>query len=1038
MTCISVSQNAKRLFIFVLCVVAIVTTKANPVSRNEALQKARYFMPSKHFQEGKKLARTQALSVNDPFYVFNDEKGHGFVIVSGDDRTEPILGYSDQGNIDLDNIPVNLHNWLEGYAEQIYSLDQEGAVAITNNRAGVGKQAIAPLIQTTWNQSLPYSMMTPTYTNNQGEETHYMTGCVATAIAQVMYFHQWPQSCPAIPEYTSATQHIFRPELPATTFDWNLMKKSYKYDGTGDSAEAVAKLMAYVGQAIEMDYDVDGSSASVRLNVMTNLFSYTKNAYRASRDNYPTAQWEDLIYNELSNNRPVLYDGQSEKSGHQFVCDGYDGNGFFHFNWGWGGGSDGYFVLSLANPSQKGVGEDTGTGGYAYGQSAIIGFQPGSVNEPELPFFKVSISNMVEKNYSRSAANVDFEKVSTKGCYMYVGYNYTPTTTCDIELGWALSQDGELKDIIAYKQQTIDCRDLKPFYLRSYSVPDPISFGAGLPDGNYKLLIVYRYLGESDWKIASYKQCIYAQIADNQLSVRGYKDDVSYTVNSIDYYGEMAQDTEVKVVINVTNTCDAMQETAFFWTKQDGSWLLMGQGIGCFEPGQTGDINIAFTPETPGTFDVKITSDAKGKNVMGTYHITIYAVVKTEYNDLWFACNQGNKHATLIGDEYSSKGWKTLEIPSTVNVDGTDYTITKIEDDAFWNVYSLQKVVLPEGLESIGNSAFAYCYGLQEVRLPSTLNAIGDYAFNNCTNLKTVVSNMTDPCAISRNVFLNTQWTNDGTSYVFTSATLYTPIGSKSNYLSAPVWNEFQKIYQGEYKEVTIDGITYSYATGENFAKIISCDKESIKEDLIIPSTIVIEGKTYQVKAIENRAFLQCKIKSVTIESGIEEIGESAFWNSNSLQKVVLPEGLESIANSAFAYCYRLQEIQLPSTLNAIGDYAFYTCSQLKTVVSNMTDPCAINRNVFLTQKWVNNETVDVFTSAMLSVPSGTESNYISAEGWKEFSTINDIPLGIHSIEPNEKDVRIFDTLGRRLNHPRKGINIVRMSDGTAKKVMIK
>ena len=571
---------------------------------------------------------------------------------------------------------------------------------------------------------------------------------------------------------------------------------------------------------------------------------------------------------------------------------------------------------------------------------------------------------MKKATYSRASTDIDFENVYTNNSFLYVDYNYTPSTTLDIEVGWALSQNDELKKVIAYKPLTIDCRDLQPGYLRSYSGPNPINFGADLADGNYKLLQIYRYQGESDWKVASYTQCIYAQIAGKQLSVRGYEDLASYTVNSIDYSGEMAEGSEVKVAVNVTNTCDAMQETAYFWIKQDGTWRLMGQGIGSYEPGQTGDINLFFTPDTSGTFDVKITTDTKGENVMGISTVTIYAVVKTERNGLLFACNQGSKLAKILGNEYSTYGWETLEIPSTINLNGTVYNVTRIDNNAFYNVNSLKKVVLPEGLQNIGNYAFAYCFGLKEIHLPSTLKAIGDRAFYGCSNLKTVVSYMKEPCAIDRSVFCVYGTLSD----VFTTATLYVPSGSKSNYLSATVWSEFQKIYQGELKETTLDGITYSYATGEDIATITSCDEDDINgENLVIPSTIKIEAKTYQVK----------------------EIGGAAFWNVNSLQKVVLPEGLQYIGNEAFNYCYGLKEIHLPSTLKAIGDRAFYTCSNLETVVSHMKEPCAIDKSVFCVRQWSEDGTTDdVFTTATLYVPSGSKSNYVSAPVWSEFQKI--------------------------------------------------
>ena len=984
----------RRHIFLLICVVVTATMMANPVSKNEALQKARQFMPSRLFKEGKSMVRSKGTTTKrDPFYIFNDENGRGFVIVSGDDRTEAILGYADNGAISEDNMPDNLRGWLEGYAEQILSLDNDESDSETITPTRSQKPAIAPLITTKWNQNTPYNLMTPTYVNDQGVETHYVTGCVATAIAQVMNYYQWPQNCPAIPAYTTSTLKIFRPELPATTFKWHLMKGSYKNDDISDSADAIAELMAYVGQAVSMDYNKDGSSSYVMLDVMADLFSYSRNAYKVSRGDYSVVQWEDLIYNELACSRPVLYRGSSESSGHQFVCDGYDGEGLFHINWGWGGGSDGFFVLSLANPSEKGIGGGSGTGGYAYGQVAVIGFQPASEDELELLFFKSYTENMPEATYSRSTTNADFENVSTEGCYLRISYySFTPTTTCDIEAGWAVCIDDKMENVAAYKQIHIDNRDLEPGWGRYYDGPKFISFGAGLSDGNYKLVPVYRYLGDSDWTIISTMECIYAQIMGNTLSVRGFKPDVTYTVNSVDYRGEMAEKSKVDVIINISNTSDVMQETAYFWMKRSSDWKKMGQGIGCVEPGQTGNINLSFTPNTPGTYDVKITSDDTGEKVMGTSTVTIYAVKETTYNNLVFSCNLGTKEAKLIRGDYSSYGWESLEIPATVSLDGTFYRVTRIDKDAFWNVNSLKKVIMPEGLLFIGNQAFQYCYGLREIHLPSTLKAIGDYAFANCNDLNTVVSFMSEPCPVNMNVFVCEWYSGDDESWhkEFTSATLYVPIGTKPNYESAAGWNEFSKIYQGELKETTIEGITYFYATGENIASIVRSDAEIFRDkDVMIPSSIEIDGKSYEVKSIANSAFEDCLMKSLTIEPGIEEIGRNAFWNAYQLEKAVLPEGLLSIGEQAFRYCSGLKEIHLPSTLKAIGDYAFANCNDLNTVVSYMSEPCAINRNVFTVWKWYDNDTsVEEFTSATLYVPIGTKPNYESAAVWNEFSKI--------------------------------------------------
>ena len=175
----------RRSVILLLLIVVSTAVQANPVSRSEALLKARQFMPTKQFAESRSWRHVKGVAAASPFYVFNDEGGRGFVIVSGDDRTQPILGYADSGSLDADSLPDNLRSWLDGYAEQMALLDN-GWTARSAMAAAEVKPAIAPLITTTWNQNLPYNLMTPTYIDGKGNESHYVTGCVATALAQVI------------------------------------------------------------------------------------------------------------------------------------------------------------------------------------------------------------------------------------------------------------------------------------------------------------------------------------------------------------------------------------------------------------------------------------------------------------------------------------------------------------------------------------------------------------------------------------------------------------------------------------------------------------------------------------------------------------------------------------------------------------------------------------------------------------------------------------------------------------------------------------
>ena len=362
---------------------------AEPITQSTARKKAVNFA-SKH---GKTIAgdvknlfkvrgKTKAQAM--PYYVFNTNDDNGFVIVSGDDRTAEILAYSDKGRFNADEIPDNMRAWLRYYAHVIGSLESTSSVkasstTLYDNGLREANSAISPLLSCTWNQGSPYYDRCPLV-----EGRRCYTGCVCTAAVQVMYYHQWPKSAT-----TNISEHSFtynnrrytENELPPVVFDWKSMNDSYR-DGQSDhSATAVAVLMQYVGQAIKSGYGPDGTGSSFTEveNALKNNFGYDGNIQHLFRNNYSNEAWESLIYRELAERRPVLYAGTSSGGAHAFVCDGYDGNGLFHINWGWGGMCNGYFKLSVLNPNDNsGMGASSSSDGYSMNQDVLIGIQPPS------------------------------------------------------------------------------------------------------------------------------------------------------------------------------------------------------------------------------------------------------------------------------------------------------------------------------------------------------------------------------------------------------------------------------------------------------------------------------------------------------------------------------------------------------------------------------------------------------------------------------------------------------------------------------------
>lgn len=998
----------KKLLFLLLAFMATVAVNAQLVSRQQALQKAQKFMPGKQFVEGKSVisSRGDASERPDAFYVFNADNNGGFVIVSGDDRTTDILGYSKTGNLDMEQLPDNLKWWLESYARQIEALGTSlEPVQKAKARGGDGWDAIEPMIKTQWNQYYPYNMMCPDYNGldwrDAGFDTnhliidnpnyHCVTGCVATAMAQVLYFHEYPDNCPALPAYTITSKGWTIKELPATKFEWDKMKETYNEDETDESAETVAKLMRYCGQTVMMNYnllDYGGSSAHLSGDVLTEVFGYSKNIRELYRDPYTTSQWEEMIYAELAARRPVLYSGQSSTGGHQFIIDGYDGNGLFHMNWGWGGMSDDYYVLSLANPKDQGAGGSNGA--YQFDQSALFGVEPGNAEEVQMPQFVSNISSMGTVVYTRANADEDFTNVRFDGA-VYIHYKAS-TADVNVQFGWALCQNGQIKQVVPSTSYILNAGET---YSNSGPYTDTeTSLGAGLPLGKYEVCQVYKLNEDAAWSLCSYywnpspytqyrTAFLVADVTETTLTVRLTVP--SFEVNSITAAEYPSTGSPLDVILNVTNDGETYEQVVRLWTQKEGeaTWTKVAEATRRIDPGKTDDINMSYVPTVAGTYTLKVTN-ADSDEALNTATITVYASFDTTVDNLKFVCNTGSHQAILVGNTYTEGNDVKLDIPASFDVDGTPYSVTEIADGAFYYCNVLSEVTVPEGVKRIGESAFPYCYSLSRVSLPSTLQSIGDYAFYRCP-LLSVVAAMQNPVNIARNVFMTTKNVSGEYVEVFTSADLYVPIGQKTVYSAADVWKEFPVIYQGELKEITLDGITYTYVTGEDFSFVKEGDPTILQnQDVVIPSSILVAGKTYQVKKIADRAFFQIPMNSVTIQPGVEEIGAQAFWNVGGIEEVVLPSSVKSIGESAFYYCYDLKTLKLPSTLQSIGENAFYGCS-LTSVFAAMQNPVSIVRNVFMTWGVVGDEYVEVFSSAELYVPIGKKAAYSAADIWKEF-----------------------------------------------------
>jgi hypothetical protein len=409
----------KTLFVFILLLSAVTGSFGKTVDESQARVVALGFLQAKGIAVYNTAGLTTAYTATgniegkavNSYYVFNVTGGHAFVMVSADDRIRPILAYSNESSFEINGISPSAKNWIEGYKNKVtaaikYNVPAKSATAATWKDLLAGAPAmknertanVAPLLGTlTWNQSPYYNEDCPGYGPYQAP-----TGCVATSMAQVMKYWNWPPVGTGSLAYNCTSYSPAPIPLSAdfgnTAYDWTAMP-----DNLSSFIPSVAELMLHAGISVEMDYDTSGSGAEVielqsyRKTQCTEYALKTYFHYKRSLTGIPRnglfyigdstgyidsvsePSWTTMLHNELNAGRPVIYCGYyGTVEGHAWVCDGWESSDLFHFNWGWGGtGPDGYYTVDDLAPPVMGIG-GTGSTNFNTDQAAIIGIEPDS------------------------------------------------------------------------------------------------------------------------------------------------------------------------------------------------------------------------------------------------------------------------------------------------------------------------------------------------------------------------------------------------------------------------------------------------------------------------------------------------------------------------------------------------------------------------------------------------------------------------------------------------------------------------------------
>ena len=446
----------------------------------------------------------------DPsFYIFTRENKTGFVIISGDDELAPIVGYSTTAKIDeMPPALCDLLNVYDMYVNDVRNGIAEPVQTVTTAQS----RNIEPLLTTTWDQGTPYNIMCP-----QIGSSYTPTGCTATALAQIMKFHNWPEKpSKSFTWSNNVTENEETVNTSSHKYDWANMLDSYKNGYTTTEANAVALLMSDVGKAMNSSYALSGTGATsyAAIQVLVNIFKYSPEAVLAEREEYTNEEYIGLIRKNLEARQPVMYFGygQDYSSGHAFVCDGINENNLLHINWGWSGAYDGYFDITSMAPGGAGIGG--GEDRYNVGQAIIANIRPRATGEANISGEPTLYSMYILNPDTNPDKGEDYQ-ILEESVKAFTG-NTSKQRIAFALLNWSHSATKMMLKIIFEKDGKIhrsiqlnDANDLIELdmnedsgghYITDFGISNTAGSDTYLEQGTYNVRIYYSD-GNSDYKL---------------------------------------------------------------------------------------------------------------------------------------------------------------------------------------------------------------------------------------------------------------------------------------------------------------------------------------------------------------------------------------------------------------------------------------------------------------------------------------------------------------------------------------------------------
>lgn len=693
--------------------------QAKRITQWQAQQQAYSFWGKQMPQKAKAKSRTATTaSPSDAYYVFNNDAG-GFVIIAGDDAVAPVLGYTSTGSFDAENLPDGLKDLLKSYERQIAALGDNYVANQTATRAAFTGEKLLKTAE--WDQNVPFNKYTP---------SNYVTGCVATAGAIVMKHHGYPAKGTGSHSYTwngkTLTANFEH------TYDWTSMPA--KYDGTNDAAfDGVARLMADLGVAVEMQYNKDGSGAYIG-NLVTALqkyFGYSKLSHLMTIEDVGAEAWNGRLRDEIDANRPVLYAASDPTGGgHAFVIDGYKDESF-SVNWGWGGYCDGFYQIGALNPES--AGKPTGDK-YNVGQSAVFGMEPSDGKEKISSLgFLTNVGGLKMLNM-----NITDVKKGQNGVIFCAPIGNTGDQPYTGEVAVALmNAKGEMREIVSSSSQTFNNLSSGSYYPSlSFSFVSTVD----AEPGDY-LAIVAKEEGSSEY-IELYDQ----NFERLRLPATGYEPRTFEVRTKMGEGATFKQaETWYNPASNFYNGKPVIGSTYYYY-------LTLDEGISKYFIELNGKLmdDVKAGTAQPNSF---IGIEPVYELVVSTYrdyqekelviNLEKAGQLKSELakeNPDYLVYRNIKVNGEIDKrdfDELASHYFKSIDLSGAKVVAYDGYKADMVPDYAFDGNTYLEHFKMPAGVRELGFNAFKSTK-LKEIDLPETIEEFGRNTFNACFELTDV------------------------------------------------------------------------------------------------------------------------------------------------------------------------------------------------------------------------------------------------------------------------------------------------------------